>query len=326
MKMQSKLRSDLNGEHSGHGLNPLACPPPPPPSQELVGIEISRFNGNNYQSWASKMEFFLNQLNIGYVLSDPCPSPSVSAGASPKEIAEAKAAQQKWINDNYMCHHHILNSLSDALHCQYSKKTKSAKELWETLKLVYLFEEFGTKGFQVKKYVEFQMVDEKPVLEQIQEFNSIADSIVATGTFLDENFHVSVILSKLPPSWKDFCIKLMHEEYLPFWMLMDHVRVEEESRNRGKQGEPPSSVYFHHASNLGPRMRDLKKPGLHWKRNETKMNKTIPVCSFCGKKGHNSKNCRNRKLDKEANEKHDRENSSTPAVSEAYMENSRKNI
>lgn len=120
--------------------------------------------------------------------------------ASTEEIAQAKAADQKWMSDDRMCRHNILISLSDHLLYLYSKKPTTAKELWEELKLLHLYEEYGTKRSQVKKYIEFQMVEEKPVLEQIQELNCIADKIAAGGMLIEEKFHVSVIISKLPPS------------------------------------------------------------------------------------------------------------------------------
>ncbi|XP_015577347.1 uncharacterized protein LOC107261594 [Ricinus communis] len=274
----------------------------------IVPVEINRFDGKNYQCWAPVMELFLKQLNIAYVLTDPCPSVARRPDVTAEEVDQAKAAEQKWFNDDYICRRNILVCLSDALYNHYSKKTKSAKELWEELKLVYLYEEFGQKRSLVRKYIEFQIVDEKPILEQIQELNSIADSIVAAEIFFDEKFHVSTIISKLPPSWKDVCMKLMCEEYLPFGILMDRVRMEEESRNQGKQVEPPSSACFDNAKNLGPRVKDKKKPGLNGKRRETEPDNKVLVCYFCGKKGHISKHCRDKKLDKE--------NPSTTAVTE----------
>ncbi|KAF2324892.1 hypothetical protein GH714_021078 [Hevea brasiliensis] len=275
--------------------------------REFIPFDINRFDGKNYQFWAPHMELFLNKLKIAYVLTDPCPTVAIRPEASAEEIAQAKAAEKKWFNDDHLCRHNILSSLSDALYYQYSKKTKSARELWEELKLVYLYEEFGKKRSQVRNYIEFQIVDERPVLDQVQELNNIADSIVASGMFFDEKFHVSVIISKLPPSWKGFCIKLMCEEYLPFRMLMDHVRMEEESRNQEKQLESSNSACFNHAKNLGPRMRDMKKPRMNGKRLETERDNKALVCHFCEKRGHISKHCRNRKFDKEANEKLDEE-------------------
>ncbi|CAK8544924.1 unnamed protein product [Lathyrus sativus] len=98
----------------------------------------------------------------------------------------------------------------------------------------------------------------------------------------------------LPLSWKDFCIKLMREEHLPFWMLMECITIEEESRNGVKQvGEPPSdNVRFHHANKGGIKGADIKPPpGFPRKFEANGKNKT---CYICGQKGHISKICRRR--------------------------------
>ncbi|XP_050236966.1 uncharacterized protein LOC126686779 [Mercurialis annua] len=266
----------------------------------LVPIEINRFDGKNYQLWAPIMELFLKQLNIAYVLSDPCPSLATRPEASAEEIAQTKAAEQKWSNDDYLCRRNILVCLSDALFNRYSNKTRNAKELWDELRFVYLYEEFGHERSLVKKYIEFQIVDERPIVEQVQEINSIADSVVAVGIFFDEKFHVSTIISKLPPSRKDFCMRLMCEEELPFRKLMDLIKAEEEFRTQANCVEPSSSVCFNHSKNLGPRVSDKFKPRFNGKRRDTDTDNRVTVCYFCGRKGHLSRNCRTKKFDKES--------------------------
>lgn len=170
----------------------------------LVSHENIRFDGKNFHRWEQKMEFLLKQLKIAYVLTEPCPTIPLSPGATDADIAQVTSEIQKWIDDDYLCRHNILNSLTDQLYDQYSIKTKNAKDLWESLKIVYTAEQFGIKKFQVSNYVEFKMNDEKLIIEQVQELQKIADSITAAGMTLDENFHVSVIISKLPPAWKDY--------------------------------------------------------------------------------------------------------------------------
>lgn len=305
-------RSELSVERNGDLANSITSP------LEILPTEPHRFNGKNYLCWAQQMEFFLKQLKIAHVLTDPCPTVTQCLQASAEEVARVKAAETKWVTDDHMCRRHILNYLSDHLYYRCSKKTKSAKELWEELKLVYLNEECGTKRSQVKRYIEFQMVDEKSILEQVLELNNIAHSVVTAGMLIDDSFHVNVILSKLPPSWKDFCIKLMRQEFLTFMMLMDHIKVEEESHNLDKQGEPSKFVDFLIAKNFGPRTREMKKPGMSWKRRESEMDGKTVVCYNCGKKGHVSKHCRNRKSDKAINESKNggNGNSTTPADTE----------
>ncbi|KAE8693646.1 basic helix-loop-helix family protein [Hibiscus syriacus] len=290
IKMQSNLRKRTVGQQNGDMSNPVTAI-----SHEFSPIETTRFDGKNYHCWAEQMERFLKQLQIAYLLKDPYPGLNLSPEATSEELAQAEVSGKKWMNDDYLCRLCILNSLSDDLYYQFSKKAKSAKELWEELKLVYLYEEFGTKRAQVRNYLEFQIVDGKSIVEQMQELNNIADSIVASGIMVDENFHVSAIISKLPPSWKDFCIKLMREEHLPFWMLMEQIRVEESSRHRVKQAEDSQTASFHPVYNLGPRMKDMKKPGVPWKTQESEIHSKPLIRSYCGRNGHISRFCRDRK-------------------------------
>lgn len=298
-------------------LNPVLDALPPEP----VPIEIGRFDGKNYHFWVQQVESLLKQLKIDYVLTEPCPNPTPGPDPNAKEILEAKAAEKKWVNDDAMCRRNILCYLSDHLFNQYANRKMTAKDLWEDLKLVYLFEEFGTKRSQVKRYIEFQIVDEKPLMEQLQDLNTIADSVGSAGMLIDENFHVSVIISKLPPSWMDLRIKLMREEHLTFGMLMERLRTEEESRNQSKQASGPSNNNpgYHEAKRFEPRGTDTKLSSMYGQRNKLEMNSRSIVCHVCGKRGHLSRNCWFRS-DKQAKEKIGDENTpSTFPATDANM-------
>ncbi|CAL9232677.1 unnamed protein product [Arabidopsis halleri] len=280
-------------------------------------INISRFDGKSYLSWASQMELFLKQLNLTYVLSEPCPATGSSPGP---EITRADSAGKKWLRDDYLCHNHLMNSLSDHLYRRYSKKFKHAKELWDELKWVYQCEESNSKRSQVRKYIEFRMVEERPILEQVQVFNKIADSIVSAGMFLDEAFHVSTIISKFPPSWRGFCNRLMEEEFLPVWMLMERVKAEEELLRNGAKGvtyrPATGSSQMERRPSLGTTHRGSQSIG--WKRKEPERDgRVIIVCDNCGRKGHLAKHCWGNKSDERASGKPNRINSSVPAPVES---------
>ncbi|KAL8494901.1 hypothetical protein ACS0TY_019167 [Phlomoides rotata] len=243
--------------------------------ERLIPIQTTRFNGKYYHSWRHQMELFLNQLNIAYVLSELCPSAYLNPEASSEEKDKVKSKIQRWNDDDYLCRHSILNSLSDNLFQLYSRKSYSARELWEELKSVY-DDDFGTTRSQINKYIHFQMVDGVPILKQAEELRRMADSIINSGTYIEESFHVSVIVSKLPPSWKEFRARLMQEDFLPLNMLMHRLRVEEESRNSYKKDTYSKKDQTKFDSRLG------------WRKCE---NKRVCVCYSCGKEGHVVKNC-----------------------------------
>uniref|UniRef100_A0A803KZP4 DEK-C domain-containing protein n=1 Tax=Chenopodium quinoa TaxID=63459 RepID=A0A803KZP4_CHEQI len=109
----------------------------------LVPIEVIRFDGKNYQQWADRMELYLNQLKVAYVLSEPCPS---GLGVADKNIAQTLSAAERWMDDDHICRQNILNSLCDNLLRHYSEKSGTAKDLWEELKLLKAEEESRQKG------------------------------------------------------------------------------------------------------------------------------------------------------------------------------------
>ncbi|KAJ0265179.1 hypothetical protein HA466_0015170 [Hirschfeldia incana] len=301
---ESKLKSESkqNGDTSKPVEDNTTC--------SFSIIETSRFDGRSYLRWASQMELFLKQLNLCYIISEPCPVTNSS---------QANPAGKNWLKDDYLCYTHLLNSLSDNLHRQYSKRFKHAKELWKELKWVYQCEESNSKRSQVRKYIEFKMVEERPVLDQVQDFNKIADSIVSAGMFLDETFHVSTIISKFPPSWRGFSTRLMEEEFLPVWMLMERVKAEEEILRNG-----PQRVTYRPAT--GSCQMERMPPSLGrgsqsigWKRKEPERDgRVIIACDNCGRRGHLAKNCWGKTLEERASGKPNRVtfSSTTPVGSE----------
>ncbi|XP_010522912.1 PREDICTED: uncharacterized protein LOC104801367 isoform X2 [Tarenaya hassleriana] len=310
----SRSQSTQNGDASGAVDDT---------SHQFFHVETSRFDGKNYLCWVSQMEIFLKQLNLAYVLTEPCPSSSSAPQTNPNETTRSKAAKQNWIRDDYFCHHHLLNSLSDHLYHQYSKKNfKSAKELWDELKWVYQIEESSSRS-HVRKYMEFKIVEERPILEQVQDFNKIADNIISAGMFLDENFHLSAIISKFPPSWKGFCIKLMQEEFLPVWMLMEHVKAEEEFRRYGTRKDMTRIMTnFHMERRMSTGTRQRGTQNLGWKRKGAERQaRPIMVCNNCGKKGHPTKDCWAKKSDKRGSAKPNEDASAASPVLSGAMAN-----
>lgn len=254
--------------------------------QRIIPIPDTRLHGRNYGCWMRQISFVLNQLKIAYVLTQPCPSATLHE-ANFEKAAQAKAAARKWVDDDYLCRVNILNSLSDRLYDQYSKRTLSSKELWEELQLSF-DEDFGTTISQVSKYMQYQIVDGASVLEQVQELHEIADTIIARGMRIDENFHASAIVSKLPPSWKECRVKLLKEEWLPLSKLMYTLRVEENFRNCHRSHE--SSMHSKFENKFVSKTAERKR-----------------LCYMCGNEGHISKNCGLRKWVESSNGKNNAE-------------------
>ncbi|KAG5610750.1 hypothetical protein H5410_022031 [Solanum commersonii] len=75
--------------------------------------------------------------------------------------------------------------------------------------------------------MEFKMVVDKSITEQVQEFQLIAKKIALYGIALDKNIHVGAIVSKHPPSWKVYRSKLLDKkEDFTLEQLLQHLQIE----------------------------------------------------------------------------------------------------
>ena len=65
-----------------------------------------------------------------------------------------------------------------------------AKDLWDELNGGYGFEDEGAKKFATAKFMSFQMVEEKSVSSQIEDFQKLVFDLAKEGDVLPEMFVV----------------------------------------------------------------------------------------------------------------------------------------
>ena len=273
-------------------------------NQEFV--KLDRFDGQNYTRWADKVKFMLVVLKLYYILDPNLPAipddPPLEAGEVPNQDLAKQRLVRKEAED--LCLGHIKNSLSDRLYDLYAPVT-SARELWKALEDKYKAHEEGTNKYLISKYLDFQMVDDKSILEQVHELQVLVNKLTALSIPLPEIFQVGVIIAKLPPTWKDFSKRMMHKsEDYSLDELLKHLRIEEETRNRDKRGKVGSSVN-HIVGGSGqkgkgaykskrftaPKKKEFKKS--HQTTNHQP--KRSGKCHVCGETGHYARECSQRK-------------------------------
>ncbi|XP_077233653.1 uncharacterized protein LOC143875958 [Tasmannia lanceolata] len=132
--------------------------------------------------------------------------------------------QHKWLEDDYFCRGTILNAMSDGLFDLF-KKYKTALELWNALQATYDSKDAGNRSFLINKFIDFKMVDGKPILEQVQELLRIAQDFEAIGEPISETFQVSTII-----------------ELQTLEQLLQHLQIEEQARERDMLEEKQNKV------------------------------------------------------------------------------------
>ena len=165
----------------------------------------------------------------------------------------------------------------------------------------YKQQEEGTNRYLISKFFNFQMVDEKPILEQVHELQILVNKLNVLSIPIPEMLQVGAIVSKLPPSWNDISKKLINKkDDYSLDDLLKHLRIEEEARNRDKRVNHGSTV--HHvqvgnsskrASRNGPTKVNLGVK--HDKFKKTGSSKRTGKCHVCGETGHYARECKLRK-------------------------------
>ncbi|KAL0367007.1 UNVERIFIED_CONTAM: hypothetical protein Sradi_3590800 [Sesamum radiatum] len=205
---------------------------------------------------------------------------------------------------------------------------KSAKEIWETLETRYGGDDAGRKKYVVGKWLQFHMTDDKPIMDQVHEYENLVADVLSEGMKMCDTLQANVLLEKFPPSWSEYRNHLKHKKKdLNLQELISHMRTEEANRLKDKELSNPSSNSFKanlvESSNkdrFQNKGKKFQKGGQQktFKNNDGKIQKNKVTCYCCGKTGHKAYQCYQRKDQQKSN--HKQHAQTTPQVNLAETE------
>ena len=76
---------------------------------------------------------------------------------------------------------------------------KSAKDIWCTLESRYGGDDTGRKKYVVGKWLQFPMIDDKPVVEQIHEYENVVANVLSEGMKMCEILQANVLPENFSP-------------------------------------------------------------------------------------------------------------------------------
>ena len=112
------------------------------------------------------------------------------------------ATMEAWKHVDFLCRNYVLNGLDNSLYNVYCA-FNTARELWESLDEKYKIKDARLKKFVVGKFLDYNMLDSKTVISQVQDLQVILPDIHAEGMSLNESFQVAAIIEKLPPLYME---------------------------------------------------------------------------------------------------------------------------
>ncbi|KAL8157855.1 hypothetical protein AgCh_002537 [Apium graveolens] len=118
----------------------------------------------------------------------------------------------KWAEKDGVARAAILAALTNTLFDVYSSDAYSAKLLWEKLDQTHNTDSQDLEKYSVARFLEFKLVDNKSMTEQVHEFEMIVHALKESGMNLPEKFKVMSVIEKLPKSWEEFSLSLKRQK------------------------------------------------------------------------------------------------------------------
>ncbi|KAA0043282.1 ty1-copia retrotransposon protein [Cucumis melo var. makuwa] len=180
------------------------------------------------------------------------------------------------------------------------------QDIWSTLESRYGGDDPGRKKYVLGKWLQFQMTDNKRVVEQIHEYESLVANVLSEDMKMCEILQANVLLEKFPPSWNGYRNHLKHKKKdLKLQELISHMRREEANRLKDKLASQNLNSVNANLVESSIVNRDITKQekGHKGKYSEKRQFKTPGgqikkkklVCYVSGKEGHKSYQCNQRK-------------------------------
>ena len=81
------------------------------------------------------------------------------------------------------------------------------------------------------------MVDDKPIMEQVHEYENLVTDILAEGMKMCEILQANFLIERLPESWSNYRNHLKHKKKgMTLEKLVGHMKIEEANRLKDKFG------------------------------------------------------------------------------------------
>ena len=164
-------------------------------------IKPPHFDGSNYKCWCERLILWLTAMRLMHV----------TEGKPDQYTPEEESAFDASDNLLRSC---IISVLAENLVDSYVL-LPTGKELWAALEAQYGVSDAGSELYTMEQFLEYRIVEDRSVVEQAHEIHTLAKDLKnyskESPCVLPNKFVAGGIISKLPPSWRDFATSLKHK-------------------------------------------------------------------------------------------------------------------
>ncbi|KAK8924196.1 hypothetical protein KSP39_PZI019371 [Platanthera zijinensis] len=254
-------------------------------SSPIPMIKVVKFSNSWYSAWKRNIQFNMKYLNIFYTVQ------------SDFESYRGREDEVNWINDKIFCRDYLLNCLSNKLVETYNKM-KTAKEIWDALEEQFKEQENMSKTHLVDKFMAFTFTEERKILPQVADFETLVDKLNSENIPLSYGFIAGAIIFKLPSAWYSFKTKMYQKKMqVSLKGLKRFICIEDENRTRhtletvSKQTSAANMLtYPKHKPKLEKTRSPASAPAVA--ATNKKIKKFKGKCYNCNKWGHYASECK----------------------------------
>ena len=135
----------------------------------------------------------------------------------------------------------LLSVLDDSIVKSYMS-FDTGKDMWDALEAKFGASDAGSELYVMEQFYDYKMTDERSVVQQAHEIQSLAKELEHFKCNLPDKFVAGGIIAKLPSSWSNFATSLKHKrQEFSVSDLIGSLDVEEkarakDTRNRALEG------------------------------------------------------------------------------------------
>ena len=83
--------------------------------------------------------------------------------------------------------------------------------MWDALEAKFGVSDAGTELYIMEQFYDYRMTEDRSMVEQAHEIQSFARELEHFNCILPDKFVAGDIITKLPPSWRNFATLLKHK-------------------------------------------------------------------------------------------------------------------